>query len=134
MKKPLVSIVCLSYNHVDYVADAIESVLNQTFKEYELILIDDASTDGTQEVLKEFISRNPHIKCSLIQQNIGNCKAFNLGLNVAEGKYIIDLSADDFLLPDRLKEQVKAFKQLDDTYTMCFTDAIYITQLSKQKY
>jgi len=130
MKKPLVSIVCLSYNHVNYVADAIESVLNQTFKDFELILIDDASTDGTQEVLKDFISRNPHIKCSLIKQNIGNCKAFNLGLQVSEGKYIIDLSADDILLPSRLEDQVAAFETLDDSYAMCFTDAIYIDEKS----
>ena len=120
MKTPLVSIVCLSFNHVNYVADAIDSVLNQTFKDYELILIDDASTDGTQDVLKDYISRNPHVKCSLIQENIGNCKAFNLGLQVAEGKYIIDLSADDMLLPDRLEFQIEAFEKLDDSYAMCF--------------
>ena len=130
MKKPLVSVVCLSYNHVNFVADAIESVLNQTFEDYELILIDDESTDGTQEVLKDFIGRNPHVKCSLIQKNVGNCKAFNLGLAVAEGKYIVDLAADDFMLPDRLKEQVEAMEKLDDSYTMCFTDAIYIDEKS----
>ena len=130
MKKPTVSVICLSHNHVSYIADAIESVLNQTFEDYELILIDDASTDGTQDFLKEFISRNPHIKCSMIQKNIGNCKAFNLGLAVSEGKYVIDLSADDFMLPDRLKEQVEAFEKLDENYTMCFSGAIYIDEKS----
>lgn len=130
MKKPVVSVICLSHNHVNYVADAIASVINQTFEDYELILIDDGSTDGTQEVLKDFISRNPHVKCSMIQQNVGNCRAFNLGLQVAEGKYIIDFSADDIMLPDRLKKQVEALENLDDSYAMCFTDAIYIDESS----
>lgn len=130
MKTPLVSIICLSHNHVNYVADAIESVLNQTYENYELILIDDASTDGTQDVIKDFVTRNPHVKCSMIQQNVGNCKAFNLGLQVAEGKYIIDLAADDFMFPDRVKEQVEAFEKLDENYTMCFTGAVYIDENS----
>jgi glycosyltransferase involved in cell wall biosynthesis len=94
--KPLVSIVFTSYNHLEFLEQAIESILNQTYKNFELIVVDDCSTDGSQDVLKKYLYDN-RLKLNLLEYNTGSyVKASNYGENLAIGKYLLFAQCDDF--------------------------------------
>ena len=126
---PLVSVICLCYNHERFVEDALRSVGQQTYSAVELIVVDDASTDQSQAVIKRYLSRhNQAAKTCFLPQNLGNCAAFNRGLALAEGKYIIDFATDDIMLPDRITRQVSFFEALDSSYGVIFSEAQYINE------
>ena len=131
MTSPLVSIICLSYNHAKYISEAVESILNQTYTNLEIIIVDNGSQDNSQKLIRDLISKNPEIKPILLNKNIGNCRAFNLGLAESKGVFIIDLSADDILLPDRIEEGLKSFEEKGAEYGVNFTDALYIDDSGK---
>jgi glycosyltransferase involved in cell wall biosynthesis len=117
---PLVTIVCLCYNHAKYVEEALFSILNQTYKNIELFIVDDFSTDESQIVIKDFASRYKLENVILNSENIGNCKSFNKALKLAKGKYIIDLAADDLLLPNFVEKQVEHFEKFDCKTALVF--------------
>lgn len=106
---PLVSVICLCYNHELFVMDALQSVINQTYANIELIIVDDCSTDSSVEKIKQWVKENP--KCTFIQnqENLGNTKSFNKGATFANGSYLIDFATDDLLLPDGVQKLVNAF-------------------------
>ena len=93
---PLVSVICLCYNHSKYVIESIESVLSQSYANIELIIVDDASTDDSQSVIRNFIVSLPQVNFIPLTNNIGNCSAFNIGWRASSGDYVIDLAADDW--------------------------------------
>jgi glycosyltransferase involved in cell wall biosynthesis len=126
MQKPLVSVVCLCYNQAMFVGEAIQSVLDQTYPHIQLIVIDDASTDNSPAIISDTVSKHPSIEYLLLPENLGNCKAFNRGLLLAKGEFIIDLAADDVFMPERIERQVEFFSTLDASYGVVFTDAVYI--------
>ena len=101
---PLVSVICLCYNQGEFINDAVNSVLNQEYSNIELIIIDDHSTDVSTEIIQEIVTKNPQIKAIYNPQNIGNCKAFNIGYYASSGEYLIDLAADDLLDPNRISK------------------------------
>ncbi len=111
MISPKVSVCIPTYNHAQFIEDAIGSVLVQTFDDYELIVIDNCSTDNTQEIVVPYLSRNPRIKYVRNDRNIGLGRNLNRCLNLATGKYVKILLADDVLEPACLEKSVKA---LDD--------------------
>ncbi|GHB58787.1 glycosyltransferase [Persicitalea jodogahamensis] len=121
-----VSVICTAYNHEDFVEEALRSVMEQTYREVELIVIDNASTDGTAEKIRKFCSHNSGIRFISNAWNKGLCTAFNQGLRFASGKYIIDLSADDVLLPDRIARQVAHFESLPEEYGVIYSNAQYL--------
>ena len=131
MSTPLVTVICLCFNHENYVLDSIRSVLNQTYQNIQLIIIDDASTDGSVSVIENFLKTNPDIQFIKQVENTGNCKAFNHTLKFAKGEYIIDLAADDILLPNRIEQGVKTFESHDTDYGINFSDAAYINEKSE---
>ncbi|HEY9809668.1 MAG TPA: glycosyltransferase [Halomicronema sp.] len=103
---PQVSVIIPSYNCERYIVEAIESVLNQTYTEYEIIVIDDGSTDNTRLVLEPYIEKIHYI----YQENQGVSAARNRGIKEAKGEFIAFLDADDFfILPTKLEEQVACF-------------------------
>lgn len=102
-ENPLVSIITPAYNAGIYLGDTIRSVLAQTYSNFEHIIIDDGSTDNTEEVAKSF--SDPRVKY-IQQKNSGQSTARNLGITNAKGKYIAFLDADDFFLPEKLSSQV----------------------------
>ncbi|MGD1957908.1 MAG: glycosyltransferase family 2 protein [Fulvivirga sp.] len=124
---PAVSVICLCYNHGKYVREAIESVLRQTYEPIQLIVVDDASTDDSKSVIKSIVSSSPGIRFISLPENVGNCRAFNKALKLAEGDYIIDLAADDILFPSRVEEGVYEFTRRDATFGVNFTNAELIT-------
>lgn len=99
---PKVSVIIPTYNTAKYINFAIESVLNQTYTDYEIIVVDDGSTDNTKEVLKRYWGKIRYF----YQQNQGVSYARNLAINHAKGRYIALLDSDDEWLPDRLSEGV----------------------------
>ncbi len=106
--------------------EALRSVVQQTHDDVELIVIDNASTDTTAQKIREFCRHNPGIRFISNAWNKGLCTAFNQGLHFASGKYIIDLSADDVLLPERIARQVTYFESLPDDYGVIFSNAQYL--------
>ena len=109
---PVISVVLPVYNCAEYAGAAVQSILDQTFSNYEFIIIDDGSTDGTSDVLREF--RDPRIQ-TITQDNRGLASALNRGLELARGRYIARQDADDISLPDRFIKQIKFL----DTHPSC---------------
>ena len=102
---PEVSVVMSVYNGENYIRESIDSILNQTFIDYEFIIIDDGSTDSTSKILDQYSKLNPCIRL-IKHKNIGLTKSLIVGCNEAKGKYIARQDADDFSYPTRLKEEV----------------------------
>ena len=109
MKEPLVSVICICYNQSRWVKDAIKSVLDQDYKNIELIVIDDCSSDDSVNVISKFIEVSPDIIFLRNDINLDHNKTFNKAFDKSKGAYVIDLAADDILLPGRVTQGVKAF-------------------------
>lgn len=107
----LVSVICLCYNHEKFVIESLESVLQQDYPFIELIIVDDGSSDHSVAVIKNWLRNHPQIPFIVNSHNIGNTKSFNKALLVAKGDYIIDLAADDVLLPNCIRLQLKKFQE-----------------------
>lgn len=129
---PLVSVICLCYNHESFVREAIESVLNQTYSNIQLIIVDDFSQDGSASVIQQLVSQHNQLTFLHLPSNVGNCAAFNKGLAQAKGEFVIDFATDDVMLPDRIEKQVNSFSKLDSSYGVVFTNADYIDSNGKK--
>jgi GT2 family glycosyltransferase len=105
----MISAIMAAYNVNDFIAPAIESILNQTYPEFELIIIDDGSTDTTLETIKLYVKKDHRIR--LIQsEHLGAPSARNLGINEAKYSWIAIMDADDVALPERFERQIEATK------------------------
>jgi glycosyltransferase involved in cell wall biosynthesis len=131
MSNPLVSIICLCYNQGRFVRETVLSVINQTYPDIELIIVDDKSSDDSVDVISQLVKEHPQIKFLQLESNVGNCKAFNQGFKLSTGAFVLDLAADDVLIHDRIEKQVRYFQQLDPSYGVIFTDATYIDESGK---
>lgn len=109
LNNPLVTVICLCYNHSKYVIEALESVLNQTYTNVELLIADDFSTDNSVLIIKKWLANHPEIQFYVNKDNLGNTTTFNKCLKLSKGQYIIDLAADDVLKPDCIANQLKGF-------------------------
>lgn len=106
---PTVSIVMPTHNRATYIGGAIESILAQTYKDWELVIVDDGSTDGTQSIVEPYIARDTRIKCVRQEQNKGIAFSRNNGVARSRGRYIAMLDSDDlWASPDKLATQVAA--------------------------
>ena len=128
--QPLVSVVCLCYNHAAFVEEAIRSALAQSYKHTELIVVDDASTDGSAAIIRE-LARHLDFKAFFHKTNQGNCRAFNEAFNASKGQYIIDLAADDVLFPERVETGVEMLERLGETYGVHFCDVLLTDENDK---
>jgi glycosyltransferase involved in cell wall biosynthesis len=107
---PTVSVVMPVYNTRQYIAAAAESILAQTFRDFEFIIVDDGSTDGTEQILAELAARDPRI--NLIRRpNTGYVVALNEALSLARGEFVARMDADDMSLPQRFERQVAYLRQ-----------------------
>lgn len=100
---PLVSIIMTAYNREKYIAEAIESVLNNTYPNYELIIVDDHSTDQTINIVKSYLSKSHKIKFFQNEVNLGDYPNRNRGVSCAKGEFISFVDSDDKLHPDTIK-------------------------------
>ncbi|MEK6715275.1 MAG: glycosyltransferase family 2 protein [Candidatus Omnitrophota bacterium] len=115
------SIIVPTYNCAKYINEAIESILNQSFKDYEIIVVDDGSTDNTKDALSPYIEKG--LIKYIYQENQGPGAARNTGINQAQGKYICFLDSDDVLLENSLLKRVD-FLEKYSNLDMLFTDYI----------
>lgn len=121
MRIPEVSVIIPTFNRADLLAQAIDSVLSQSYTDFELIVVDDGSTDATQALLSRYRRRIRY----LFQENRGVSAARNLGIKVARGRYICLLDSDDLWLRDKLKEQIRLMKG-DPKIRVSYTDEVWI--------
>ena len=105
-KEPKVSIIIPTYNQAEYLKEAIESVLNQTYKNIEIIIVDDGSTDNTLEVVASFDNKIVYIQ----QRNKGASSARNTGIKEASGEYVAFLDSDDMWIKNKLEKQIEFIK------------------------
>lgn len=110
----LVSVIMPVYNVKQYVRSALESILNQTYSNFEFIIIDDDSNDGTFEILKSFKKKDKRIILRRNKKNLGVTKSLNKALRLTKGKYIARMDADDWSYPERFELQVKLMKDNPD--------------------
>lgn len=105
---PTISVIMSVYNtNKSFLAEAIESILNQTYPNFEFIIIDDNSTDGSLSIIEQYMSKDDRIVLIKNKTNIGLTKSLNKGLKLAKGQYIARMDADDVSLPDRFKQQIE---------------------------
>ena len=112
-----------TYNGAKYLAASIDSILSQTYKNWELIITDDCSTDGTQDIIKDYASRDERIRGYYFDENQGSGATRNKCIEEARGRYIAFCDSDDRWLPEKLEKQI-AFMQEHD---YAFTYASYYT-------
>lgn len=127
----LVSIIMPAYNSEKYIREAIESVLNQSYKNWELIVVNDASSDSTENIIKEYATQNNKIVLISFSENKGVSNARNIAISSAKGRYIAFLDSDDIWTSDKLTKQIVFMKE--NGY--CFTYHNYIifnTSLCKE--
>ncbi len=129
MVNPRVSIGIPSYNHGKYISETIDSILNQTFQDFEIIITDDGSSDNTIEVLKSF--SDPRIKLYVFDKNRGACKALNNCINKSRGEYFAYVSSDDIWEHNKLEKQVK-FLDENSKIPLVFTKVKIIDENGKQ--
>lgn len=105
--KPLVSVVIPVYNANGFLSDAIESIQNQTYKNLEIIIVDDGSTDETPKILRSFAKKDKRIKILTNRKNLNIATSLNKGIKIAKGKYIARMDADDISPPSRIEKQMR---------------------------
>lgn len=110
-KTPRVSVLMSAYNSEKYIAEAIESILNQTFTDFEFIIINDGSTDNTAKIISDYAKSDKRIKFIDNKKNAGLIAALNQGLDFCRGEYIARMDSDDISLPERFAKQVKYMDQ-----------------------
>src|ERR671918_563327 len=98
----LVSIIVPAYNAERFIAQTLQSAIDQSFRNWELLLVDDCSRDGTRTVVREFQARDPRIKLIAQPQNAGPAMARQAGVEAARGRFIAFLDSDDLWLPQKL--------------------------------
>ena len=111
MQDNLVSVIIPTYNSEKYIDETLNSVLAQTYREFEIIIIDDCSKDNTWEIIKEYEKKYNNIVCLKQERNKGVAEARNRGINKATGRYIAFLDSDDLWYKEKLEEQLKFMKE-----------------------
>ena len=126
MSRPTVSVIIPTYNRANLLRRAITSVLNQTFRDFELIVVDDASPDNTPEVVESI--NDGRIRYVRLKKNSGGPVARNTGIKKARGKFIALLDDDDEWLPHRLETQVRKFETLEPDVGVVYGGFYYVSQ------
>ena len=126
-KNVLVSVILASYNHADFIDEAVKSVLNQNTESLELIVVDDGSTDGTPEKIEKI--SDPRIKLIRLKEN-RRFHPRNVALGMAKGKYIAFQNSDDVWRPGKLQKQLNTLEE-NDNLSACFTDVEIIDESGK---
>lgn len=108
---PLVTVICLCYNHEKFVIQSLNSVLNQSYPNIELLIADDCSSDNSVNIIEKWLTDHPEVKFKANTVNLGNTKTFNSLFNQSKGEFIIDLAADDVLKTECIAKQVRAFQE-----------------------
>lgn len=120
MKRPLVTVLMALYNGGEYLKQSVQSILDQTYRDFELLIVDDCSTDHSLEIIQS--CHDERIKLHHNERNLGQTKSLNVGLKLAEGGYIARIDADDVALPRWLETQLQGIK----THADCSVVSTYV--------
>src|SRR5262245_2656991 len=118
---PIVSVIIPTFNRAHLILNAIHSVFAQTYRDYEIIVVDDGSTDDTVDRLKPYMNRIRYV----YQENQGASAAQNKGVELAAGKWISILASDDEWLPTKLEKELNALTTFGNEFGACFTDCSF---------
>ena len=113
----LISIITPSYNSSKFISQTIESVISQTYENWEMIIVDDMSPDNSNEIIEEFIKKDSRIKLIKLEKNGGPAVARNRAIKEAQGRYMAFLDADDLWMPEKLKKQIAFMNENDLAFT-----------------
>ena len=130
MKKSLVSIITPMYNSGKFIKYTIESVLNQTYDYWEMLIIDDCSTDNGPEIVKQYMEKDSRIKYIRVETNQGVSNARNIGLSQMQGKFIAFLDSDDIWEKNKLEKQISFMKK--NNCVISFTSYELINEENKK--
>lgn len=131
-REKLVSVIMTAYNSENYIEEAIESILKQTYENFEFIIIDDGSTDHTLDIILDYQKRDDRIM-AISRKNIGLAQSLNDGVRIARGEYIARIDADDVCSLDRFERQVEYLNTHPDVYMLGSSFyVIYDEQLSEE--
>jgi glycosyltransferase involved in cell wall biosynthesis len=127
--RPAVTVIIPTFNRAAIVGRAIRSVLAQTFEDWELIVVDDGSTDGTEQAVKSF--SDDRIKYVRHERNRGGAAARNTGIRCARGEYVAFLDSDDEWPPEKLEKELEVFRKSDPSVGFVYTGAITLDESGK---
>lgn len=119
MKTPVISVIMPAYCCERFIGEAINSVLSQTYQDFELLVIDDCSNDGTADIIREFAQRDLRVVYLHNEQNMGVAKTRNRGIGESRGKYIALLDSDDVWDPRKLERQLALLQECDASIAYC---------------
>ncbi len=129
-----VSVIVPVYNHAKYLRQRLDSILNQTYKDYELIILDDASTDNSREIILEYQRKNPAVLTCFNDQNSGSpFRQWNKGVSLASGEYIWIAESDDFAEPAFLEKAVSEIRKSDE-FGLVFCDTCILDEEKNIRY
>lgn len=129
MEQPLVTVVVVSYNHAGYIKECLDSIKNQTYKNIQLIVGDDASPDNSAEVLEQWLQENNYpAEKNFHSKNTGLAEMLNECLQLTKGKYIKLIAADDYLHPHLLEKAIATLESKGDDFGVAFTGASIINE------
>lgn len=120
---PLVSVMTMSYNYDIFIGKTIESVLNQTYKNIQYIIVDDGSSDNSVEVVKSY--EDPRIEFYPLAKNVGATAAYGIGYSKIRGDFVCNIDADDIILPEKTSKQIACFAERPELDVLCtYTEVI----------
>lgn len=117
INEDLVSIVMPAYNCSDFLGITLDSIIDQTYKNWEVIVVDDCSTDNTAEVVKEYMKKDERVKYHKLDKNSGAAVARNTAVELARGKYMAFLDSDDVWFPEKLSKQISFMEENNYLFT-----------------
>lgn len=123
---PLISVITPAYNAERFIGDTIDSVLDQTYANWEMVIVDDRSTDNTTTIVEEYRKRDNRIKLIVLEENSGSAVARNTAMENAKGRYIAFLDSDDRWLPEKLEKQLHFMQEKDIAFS--FTTYVRILE------
>ncbi|MEK4514271.1 glycosyltransferase family 2 protein [Paenibacillus sp. FSL H8-0122] len=124
IEEELVSIIIPAYNCGDFIGITLESIINQTYSNWEAVVIDDCSKDNTAEIVSKYVTIENRIRYFRLDKNSGAAVARNKGIDLAMGKFIAFLDSDDIWVPEKLSRQIKFMKQNSYNFTCTSYDKI----------
>ncbi len=125
-RQALVSVITPAYNAEQFIAETIESVQNQTYEHWEMIIVDDQSTDQTVPIIQQYEQLDERIKLVQLEENSGSAVARNTAMDHAQGRYLAFLDSDDCWLPEKLSKQIAFMQENDLAFT--FTKYVRMTE------
>jgi glycosyltransferase involved in cell wall biosynthesis len=126
---PTVSVIATAFNHEKYVQECLDAIAGQTFDDFELVIMDDCSTDGSVARIQEWLDRTGFTARLIAnEQNRGICATRNIALAHCQGEFVSFVSGDDYYEPNKLEAQVAAFSALDESFAVVFANAAVIAE------